>query len=186
MHPKICWEYNHKPLLEKDFHYYLLVPPRFPDLPRALNEAQLATKQRSDLLFSNAVFSTIFRDFSWLVTAKLKTIFHPYVKIIIIGLDKNFHLSTGLLDFVEIEDFSNLDFLRSTQNLKNLPHGLDVYRVNVKSMREILQIFVCFSESTNFKEYIFWTCIIINSYLFIGWIFKITKCPQDFLQLGHA
>ena len=86
---------KNKPLLQKALDYYLLVPPRFSDLPKALNEAQLATKQRSDLLFSNAVFSTIFRDFSWLVTAKLKTIFHPYVKIIIIGLDKNSHLFTG-------------------------------------------------------------------------------------------
>ena len=33
---------------------------------------------------------------------------------------------------------------------KNLPHALDVYKVNVQSMRKIAQIFVCFSESPNF------------------------------------
>ena len=29
--------------------------------------------------------------------------------------------------------------------------GLDVYYINVKSMRKIMQFFVCFSESLNFN-----------------------------------
>ena len=39
------------------------------------------------------------------------------------------------------------------KNLRNLPHGLDVYLgiVNVQTMRKIAQIFVAFSEKLNFK-----------------------------------
>ena len=32
-----------------------------------------------------------------------------------------------------------------------LPHGFDIYLVNVKTMRKIVQIFVAFSEKLNFK-----------------------------------
>ena len=32
----------------------------------------------------------------------------------------------------------------------NLPYGFDVYKVNVKTMRQIAQIFVAFSEKLNF------------------------------------
>ena len=34
--------------------------------------------------------------------------------------------------------------------LLNLPHGLDIYLVNVQTMRKIVQIFVAFSEKLNF------------------------------------
>ena len=40
---------------------------------------------------------------------------------------------------------------KHTKFEKNLPHGLDVYYVNVQSMRKIAQIFECFSESPNFN-----------------------------------
>ena len=33
----------------------------------------------------------------------------------------------------------------------NLPHGFDIYLVNVKTMRKIAQIFVAFSEKLNFN-----------------------------------
>ena len=34
----------------------------------------------------------------------------------------------------------------------NLPHGFDIYLVNVKTMRKIVQIFVAFSEKLNFTR----------------------------------
>ena len=34
--------------------------------------------------------------------------------------------------------------------MRNLPHGFDIYLVNVKTMRKIAQIFVTFSEKLNF------------------------------------
>ena len=34
---------------------------------------------------------------------------------------------------------------------RNLPHGLDIYLVNVQTMRKIAQIFVAFSEELNFR-----------------------------------
>ena len=37
------------------------------------------------------------------------------------------------------------------KNLRNLPHGFDIYLVNIKTMRKIAQIFVAFSEKLNFK-----------------------------------
>ena len=40
---------------------------------------------------------------------------------------------------------------------KKNPHGFDVYQVNVQCMRNIAQIFVCFSESPNFKNLPLWT-----------------------------
>ena len=55
--------------------------------------------------------------------------------------------------------YENLSFLQEKVRTfweaheiwKKLPHGLDVYYVNVQSMRKIAQIFVCFSESPNFN-----------------------------------
>ena len=38
------------------------------------------------------------------------------------------------------------------KNLQNLPHGLDIYLVNIQTMRKIVQIFVAFSEKLNFKK----------------------------------
>ena len=34
----------------------------------------------------------------------------------------------------------------------NLPHGFDIYLVNITTMRKILQVCVAFSEKLNFKE----------------------------------
>ena len=36
------------------------------------------------------------------------------------------------------------------KNLRNLPHALYIYLVNVQTMRRIFSNFVCFSESPNF------------------------------------
>ena len=41
-------------------------------------------------------------------------------------------------------------FWESHKNLRNLPHGLDIYIVNIQTMRKIAQIFVAFSENLNF------------------------------------
>ena len=41
-------------------------------------------------------------------------------------------------------------FWEGHKNLRNLPHGLDIYLVNVQTMRTIAQIFVAFSEKLNF------------------------------------
>ena len=35
--------------------------------------------------------------------------------------------------------------------MRNLSHGFDVYEVNVKTKREIAQIFEAFQEKLNFK-----------------------------------
>ena len=34
--------------------------------------------------------------------------------------------------------------------MRNLPYGFDIYLVNVKTIRQIAQIFVAFSEKLNF------------------------------------
>ena len=36
--------------------------------------------------------------------------------------------------------------------MRNLPHGFDIYLVNVKTIRKIAQIFVAFSEKLNFRN----------------------------------
>ena len=41
-------------------------------------------------------------------------------------------------------------FWEGHKNLRNLPHGFDIYLVNIKTMRKIAQIFVAFSEKLNF------------------------------------
>ena len=41
-------------------------------------------------------------------------------------------------------------FWEGHKNLHNLPHGFEIYLVNVKTMRKIAQIFVTFSEKLNF------------------------------------
>ena len=40
---------------------------------------------------------------------------------------------------------------KATKICAFLPHGFDIYLVNVKTMRKIVQIFVAFSEKLNFK-----------------------------------
>ena len=44
-------------------------------------------------------------------------------------------------------------FWEGHKNLRNLPHGFDIYLVSVKTMRKIAQIFVAFSEKLNFNKY---------------------------------
>ena len=41
-------------------------------------------------------------------------------------------------------------FWESHKNLRNRPYGFEIYLVNVKTMRTIVQIFVAFSEKLNF------------------------------------
>ena len=36
--------------------------------------------------------------------------------------------------------------------MRNLPHGFDIYLVNIKTIKQIAQIFVAFSEKLNFKR----------------------------------
>ena len=46
--------------------------------------------------------------------------------------------------------FGNVQlFWEGHKNLRDLPHGLDIYLVNVQTMRKIAQIFVAFSEKPN-------------------------------------
>ena len=47
--------------------------------------------------------------------------------------------------------------------MRNLPHGFDIYLVNVKTMRKIVQIFVAFSEKLKF------TCKNLNANLEKVW-----------------
>ena len=44
-------------------------------------------------------------------------------------------------------------FWKGHKNLRDLPYGFDIYLVNVKTIRQIVQIFVAFSEKLNFKKY---------------------------------
>ena len=39
---------------------------------------------------------------------------------------------------------------KAHKNLRNLPYGFDIYLVNLKTIRQIGQIFVAFSEKLNF------------------------------------
>ena len=50
--------------------------------------------------------------------------------------------------------------------MRNLPHGFDIYLVNVKSMRQIAQIFVAFSEKLNFT--INQVGVLINGVIKVG------------------
>ena len=43
-------------------------------------------------------------------------------------------------------------FWEGQKNVRNFPHGFDIYLVNVKTMRKIAQIFVAFSEKLKFTE----------------------------------
>ena len=40
---------------------------------------------------------------------------------------------------------------KATKNLLILPYGFEIYTVNVKTIRQIVQIFVAFSEKLNFN-----------------------------------
>ena len=50
-------------------------------------------------------------------------------------------------------------FWEGHKNLRNIPHGFDIYLVNVKTMRKIAQIFVAFSEKLNFTQ----QCTIVRA-----------------------
>ena len=57
-------------------------------------------------------------------------------------------------------------FWEAHKNLRNLPHALYIYLVNVQTVRKIFSNFVCFSESPNFnKRTIFSKCptVIVTS-----------------------
>ena len=47
------------------------------------------------------------------------------------------------------EKFLKVQLFWEGHNLRNLPHGLDIYLVNVQTMRMIAHIFVAFSEKPN-------------------------------------
>ena len=57
-----------------------------------------------------------------------------------------------LVDFLRNHLIKVQLFWEGHKNLRNLPHGFDIYLVNVKTMRKIAQIFVAFSEKLNFKK----------------------------------
>ena len=42
-------------------------------------------------------------------------------------------------------------FWEGHENVRNCPYGFEIYLVNVKTIRTIVQIFVAFSEKVNFK-----------------------------------
>ena len=42
-------------------------------------------------------------------------------------------------------------FWEGHKNLRNLPHGFDIYLVNVKTIRQIVQFFVALPEKLNFN-----------------------------------
>ena len=43
-------------------------------------------------------------------------------------------------------------FWEGHKNLRNLPHGFDIYLVNFKTIRQIAQIIVAFSEKLIFNK----------------------------------
>ena len=47
-------------------------------------------------------------------------------------------------------------FWEAHKNLRNLPHALYIYLVNVQTMMKIFSNFVCFSESPNFTMFLLW------------------------------
>ena len=69
-------------------------------------------------------------------------------------------------------------FWEAHKNLRNLPHALDIYLVNVQSKTKIFSNFVCFSESPNFTSFksillpiIFQNVNIYDFYLGRYWLF---------------
>ena len=85
--------------------------------------------------------------------------------------------------------FSVRTFWEAHKIWKNLPHGLDIYLVNVQTMRKIFSNFMCFSESPNFN------CSICSSFTLLDekklwkmirkYIFKKKKLMIFFLSLGQ-
>ena len=59
--------------------------------------------------------------------------------------------SSVYFDFVNLKGKVQL-FWEGHKNLHNLPHGFEIYLVNVKTMRKIAQIFVT-SEKLNFMSF---------------------------------
>ena len=62
-------------------------------------------------------------------------------------------------------------FWEAHKNLRNLPHALYIYLVNVQTMRKIFSNFVCFSESPNFTG----KCSKRNFW----WLRKFLCVPQE-------
>ena len=53
-------------------------------------------------------------------------------------------------NFCAVDLFKVWTFWEAHKKLRNLPHALYIYLVNVQTMRKIFSNFVCFSESPNF------------------------------------
>ena len=78
-------------------------------------------------------------------------------------------------------------FWEGHKNLRNLPHGFDVYQVNVKTMKNITQIFVPFSKKLNFdllRQNIDFFRLFIRKNIQIRNLFpscqlSIWSCPLD-------
>ena len=62
-------------------------------------------------------------------------------------------------------------FWEAHKNSRNLPHGLDIYLVNVQSRRKISSNFVCFSESLNFTYLQGYSLPFGHLLLISGWPF---------------
>ena len=45
-------------------------------------------------------------------------------------------------------------FWEGHKNVRNLPYGFDIYLVNLKTIRQIVHIFVAFSEKLNFTSHL--------------------------------
>ena len=74
--------------------------------------------------------------------------------------ERHFHTSTDRKS-EHCQSFYLLKFSFSEKATKIgafLPHGFDIYVVNVKSIRKIEQIFVAFSEKLNFKKSVIKFC----------------------------
>ena len=78
-------------------------------------------------------------------------------------------------------------FREAHKNLFNLPHALDIYLVNVQSMRKIAQTFVCFSESPNFNDFLLQTNlgagkILICIFTMLSPVFRFIEKNISFLN----
>ena len=56
--------------------------------------------------------------------------------------------------------------------MRNLPHGFDIYLVNVKPIRQIAQFFVAFSEKLNFTS--------TYSFFLYKFVFCFSICTMEF------
>ena len=64
-----------------------------------------------------------------------------------IGSLKNKNVFEWIIFYFKVQLFWEVH-----KNLRNLPHGLNGYLVDVQTMRKIVQIYLAFSEKLNFTE----------------------------------